>query len=42
MTKNAIIGMLVVVVVILIGAFLIRGPSQPSDDSPPPATAPVR
>ncbi|TCV59985.1 hypothetical protein EDE05_106185 [Neorhizobium sp. R1-B] len=40
MAKNAIIGVLVVLIVALIAAFLMRGPSTPSDETPPPATAP--
>jgi hypothetical protein len=44
MRKNAIIGLLGLVVIILVAAFMMRGPSQPSSGLPasntPPAVAP--
>lgn len=44
MRKNAIIGLLGLLVIILVAAFMMRGPSQPSLGLPvsntPPAVAP--
>jgi len=40
MIKNGMIAILVIVVLFLVAAFLMRGPSQPTDISPPPATSP--
>jgi hypothetical protein len=44
MGKNGMIGILAVIVIILLAAFLMRGPSQPNSPAPisntPPAVAP--
>ncbi|CDZ50403.1 Hypothetical protein NGAL_HAMBI2427_36210 [Neorhizobium galegae bv. orientalis] len=44
MGKNGMIGILAVIVIILLAAFLMRGPSQPNSAAPvsstPPAVAP--
>ncbi len=47
MTKNGMIGLLLIVVIVLVAAFLMRGPGQPSRsgvvapaDTPPPVTTP--
>jgi hypothetical protein len=40
MIKNGMIAVLVIIVLLFAAAFLMRGPSQPTDVSPPPATSP--
>ncbi|WP_437354319.1 hypothetical protein [Neorhizobium petrolearium] len=42
MAKNAMIGVLIAVVVMLIAAFLMRGVSSLKDESPTPTAAPSR